>query len=78
MTPTLSLDHIDYPEGDPYRDPAVHRAGERFWWHQAIAYELRRLRDECTNPCRRGASHSGVSADEVKARTGSKLVGRFL
>lgn len=47
---TMTLDPIEYPAGDPYRDPAVHRAIERFWWHQAIADELRRLRDECVDP----------------------------
>ncbi|MFF0242924.1 hypothetical protein ACFYRW_22270 [Rhodococcus pyridinivorans] len=67
MTPTLSLDHIDYPDGDPYRDPAVHRAGERFWWHQAIADELRRLRDECTNP----KAGSGYPAFNVPGLAGN-------
>ncbi len=69
MTPTLSLDPIDYPpDGDPYRDPpAVHRARERFWWHQAIADELRRLRDECANP----TTGSGYPAFNVPGLAGN-------
>lgn len=47
---TLTLDPIEFPADDPYRDPAAHRAGERFWWHQAIVDELTRLRDECKDP----------------------------
>lgn len=45
MTATFSLElePIEFPEGDPYRDPAAYRAGERFWWHNEIAEELRRL-----------------------------------
>ncbi|MFZ2526421.1 MAG: hypothetical protein WAX14_02025 [Rhodococcus sp. (in: high G+C Gram-positive bacteria)] len=46
----MTLAPIEHPAGDPYRDPAVHRARERFWWHQAIADELRRLRHDCVDP----------------------------
>lgn len=47
---TMTLDPLEFPEGDPYRDQATYRARERFWWHQQIAAELRRLRDECVDP----------------------------
>lgn len=46
----MTLDAIAFPAGDPYRVAEVFRAAERFWWHEAVAAELRRLRDECTNP----------------------------
>lgn len=46
----MTLDPIHFDPDDPYCDPDVYRAGERFWWHQAIADELKRLRDECQNP----------------------------
>ena len=45
-----TLDPIEFGPDDPYRDPAAYREGERFWWHQTIVNELKRLRDECTNP----------------------------
>nr|WP_296774172.1 hypothetical protein [Rhodococcus sp. (in: high G+C Gram-positive bacteria)] len=46
----MTLEAISFPPGDPYRVPDVFRAAERFWWHEAIAAELRRLRDTCVDP----------------------------
>lgn len=46
----VTLTPIEYDVGDPYRDPAVHRTHERFWWHQSIANELQWLRDQCVDP----------------------------
>ena len=43
--PSLDLTPPVWLEGDEYRDPARYREAERFWWHNAIAIELRRLRD---------------------------------
>lgn len=39
------LEPFDFPEGDEYRDPEVFRTNERYWWHNEIAKELRRLKD---------------------------------
>lgn len=48
--PSLDLEPITWPAGDAYHDPQVFRAAERFWWHDTVATELRRLRDDCTHP----------------------------
>ncbi|WP_128645057.1 hypothetical protein [Rhodococcus sp. BS-15] len=66
-SPTMTLDAITFPAGDPYRVPDVYRAAERFWWHEAVAAELRRLRDECTNP----STGEGYSAFSVSGIAGN-------
>lgn len=43
MFESLSLDPVVWPAEDPYHDPEVFRAHERFWWHEEIAAELRRM-----------------------------------
>lgn len=43
--PRIDLTPVVWPEGDKYRNLGVFRAHERFWWHSAVANELRRLRN---------------------------------
>lgn len=64
---TMTLDPLVFADGDPNKDPAVYRANSRFWWHESIASELRRVRDECTNP----ATGKGYSAFSVSGIAGN-------
>ncbi|QXN74343.1 hypothetical protein SEA_OBLADI_127 [Gordonia phage ObLaDi] len=40
VRPTLDLPVRE--SCDPYHDPEVHKAAERFWWHSAVAKEVDR------------------------------------